>query len=286
MRSSICLLTIVWGLLCLQVSATENQSYENPVLISQERSCEIENIDAMRFENGFPDLRKVEVCIALNEIGKRLQETRWSPNLRNELIEIWWVFRSQRVLFSAMPEDKPRQMLALAEALPAAMSDGSFAAAVYLKKGVSRKDWFYHILLHELRHVYDFYVGWETGERLPPIEFERRAFHLMSQIDEETPKHMRHSKVPQLWKDKWKSLERSQLEYKREKAIEKYLSKTMFYRDLPTEIASVPTTNPSVANSQTNDDEEYVRPRLVRRPARATADSGTQDTPPIPPPPR
>lgn len=208
---------------CVQTVRSEH-IFANPILIDKSGSCESQNIDQTRFTPEFGNAEKRAICIGLGEIIDRVENTKWSNELIGELVAVWDTFLNHDVFFSRFPPNTETDFLALAHSFPPGKSRDRFSAAIYLKNGVESQSSFYSLLFHELRHVYDFNESWKSGVKLPRIELERRAFLLMSLMDQETPINRRFSIAPTLWQDNWINLEKSLLENTREKAIADYLN--------------------------------------------------------------
>lgn len=237
--------------------------FVNPLMIESRNGCSGTNIDDSRFTSKVGATRRVAICEAMNDVAERLRNGNWTRQLDEELTEVWRILRETKVVFDEMPADMPGGVVALARSFPDDVDGDSFVASVGLKSGIEEKKWFYHVVLHELRHVYDFHEIWRVGKNLPQFEIERRAFHMMSVFDQQTPRESRFSKVPQLWHDDWLKLPANELEFRRETAIAKFLKKSLFYRDLEPEPMS--SRNETQAVGPMPDESEYVRPRLVRR---------------------
>ena len=187
------ILTVVSGF--VQRVEGAPSKFSNPLLIKPESNCTAGNIAPDRFSAEITSDQRIEICRAIDLVSQRLDSGTWSSAMEWELKEVWNVFQTRKVYFAEMPSDKPRQVLALAESFPHGQQGSEYDACIYLKKGVTGNKWFYHVLLHEMRHNLDFYEIWATGRDVPQVELERRAFHMMSMMDAETPPEIRFSKV-------------------------------------------------------------------------------------------
>lgn len=214
------------------IEAAGQKTFGNPVKLDQKAECISPNIDMHRFSDDFGEDRKTGLCQALDEIARRLNDGHWSAPLEGELEDIWRVFSNRNIFFAPMPPGRSPKILAMVESFPVGSKVNEFSAALHVKEGIEDRKWFYHVILHELRHVYDFYEMWTRDLMIPDYEIERRAFRLMSAVDEETPEEERFSKVPSLWKDKWKKFDRARLEFARDEAIAGFLKKSLFYKNL------------------------------------------------------
>jgi hypothetical protein len=259
----VALILLLFG---FQTAGAADKIFSNPLLKNQNSGCTAGNLNQSRFSANLKASERILLCQSVASVAKRLNQGKWSAELGGELTEIWRNFAQEDVFFAEMPAGKSSDILALTESFPPGRSRSRFSAVIYLKNDVADKKWFYHVFLHELRHVYDFDDLFARGYDLPTVELERRAFHLMSLMDEETPDAIRFSKVPQLWKDKWKELPRNIRDYKRDEAISNFLKKAEFYRDLPPQIA----VWTGVAIKPDYDDEFGAPPKLRRRVPKAS----------------
>lgn len=235
--------------------------FHNPLEIDQMKGCQAENLVKERFSQEIDPERRIRICEAVNSVVERLNQGKWSDQLESELLEVWEIFCREHVFFASLGKDKPGNMLGLAQAFPDSKSGFIFEASISIKDGVEKKKWFYQVLLHEARHVDDFYCLWKEGKMLPSSELERRAFRMMSMFDQETPKDLRYSKLPQLWKDKWSNLAPDQMEFNRDAAIANFLRKSSYYRNIT---QNEPFVQPPSKN-QTYAEISLDPPKLVRR---------------------
>jgi hypothetical protein len=118
----------------------------------------------------------------------------------------------------------------MAEPFPSGNLNGNFEACVYLRPDAGGDNSFFQVLLHELRHVYDFHQAWKNKSSLDSLEIERRAFLLMGKLTRETRENV--SGVPKFWKDSWQNLSAQEISLKQSEAVEKYLRGSKFYREL------------------------------------------------------
>lgn len=207
-------------------------SFTNPLTKSPNANCAADNLKAERFtaESSFSD--RLRLCQALSAVAEKLNQTAWSPALAAELENIWRVFSIEPVTLRPMPPNSSSRMLAMAEPFPAGSMGARFSAAVYVRTEKSDESSFFQILLHELRHVLDFYETWKNKTALSSMEIERRAYSLMGKLTRETPEKEKFSGVPKFWKESWRKLSEDEINAKREAAIQKYLRSKKLYREL------------------------------------------------------
>lgn len=206
--------------------------FANPVLTISANGCAVNNLRTDRFNGEISSDDRLKICQAIDKITFKLNSTAWSPALSAELKSIWQVFSSEAVTLRLMPKGTSSRMLAMAEAFPAGADGGSFEACVYLRPDKSDAGSFFQVLLHELRHVYDFYDAWKNKTATNSAELERRAFVLMGKLSQETPEKESFSSLPKFWKESWKNLPGNEISFKREAAVEKYMRGNKFYREL------------------------------------------------------
>lgn len=226
--STFLLLTIF----CLSATVSFAEGFANPILSNGENGCAENNLRAERFDGEINARERVKLCRAIDKITNKLNATAWSPALHDELKNLWNVFAGEAVTFRTMRKDVPSRLLAMAEAFPSETSNTKFDACVYVRPEKSESEAFFQILLHELRHVADFHETWKNKTAIESLELERRAFLLMSKITEETPEKEKLSGVPKFWKEKWRKRSAEEIAVKRAAAIEKYLRKNNYYRNL------------------------------------------------------
>ncbi len=231
--------------LAICTQTVKSSVFSNPILVDKSEPCHSNNIDKNRFSLEVSEARQVSICQAIGEIEVRLNSYQWSPNLKSELIEIWKTFNQQEVFFAELPLNAAPEILAVAHSFPPGKTRNKFSCVIYLRRDVELRRFFYHAFFHELRHVYDFYAIWDTDSDISQFEVERRAFRLLSLIDEETPKKNRFSKTPALWRDEWKTLNAASREIMRERAILKFLKHSMHYNNLTAKEAGVEESSTS-----------------------------------------
>lgn len=246
---------------CSAIAAKSNE-FSNPLLINSNLTCVTTNIDSKRFSPDLDKSRIVEICDGVQDIVARLNTNLWSKDLKLELEKIWKSYTERDVFFSPMPPNIDSSIFAVAHSFPPGKRRDVFSATIYLKNGVENKEFFYHVVFHELRHVHDFNEIWISGLDISTFELERRAFRLMSRVDEETPKERRFSKTPELWREDWAKLDHESREEKRTGEIAKFLSKSKHYKGLKDEEKVV-----VLVAAETTDLELEVQtpPKLVRR---------------------
>ncbi len=206
--------------------------FANPLVTTAGASCSTENLRNEKFVSETPLVERIRVCLALDKITAKLNQTVWSPALSTELKFIWQTFSVQQVTLRSMQNKFPSQILAMAEPFPEKTRGDIFTAAVYIRLENSDDASFFQILLHELRHVHDFYETWKNKTALSSIEIERRAYLLMGKLTRETAEKERFSGVPKFWKESWRNLSESEISEKREAAIQKFLRGKKLYREL------------------------------------------------------
>ena len=206
--------------------------FTNPLTKTPGAGCAADNLRAARFVSEFGLDERVNLCRAFDKITNKLNQTAWSPALSAELKSVWQVFSNEPVTLRPMPPRTSSRTLAMAEPFPANSSGANFTAAVYLRSEKSDDESFFCILLHELRHVFDFYETWKNKTWLSSVEIERRAYSLMGKLTRETPERESFSGVPKFWKESWRKHSEAKISAKREAAIQKYLRGKKQYRDL------------------------------------------------------
>ncbi|MBA2620905.1 MAG: hypothetical protein H0U87_06870 [Acidobacteria bacterium] len=209
--------------------------FTNPILKFAGAGCTAENLRAERFTSETGADERVKLCLAIDKITDKLNRNAWSPALSHELESIWQVFSDETVALRPMPKNTSSKMLAMAEAFPAGIGDGTgrnYAACVYVRAEKSENKSFFQVLFHELRHVFDFYDTWKNKTSLNSLEIERRAFVLMGKITQETPEKEKFSNVPKFWKESWRKSSGEEIAAKRVAAIDKYLFGSKYYRNL------------------------------------------------------
>lgn len=218
---------IVFSLFAQKSSAT---SFHNPLHEMKESGCKEQNLLNKHLSGELSADERLKICRAIDKIVVKLNSKVWSPELAKELKNIWQVFSAENVVLLPMPRKISSRIMALAEPFPSGRVGSKFEATVYIRPEKSDGDSFFLVLLHELRHVYDFQRAWQTKLSLDSLEVERRAFLLMSRLTEESG--FSSSGVPNFWKDSWRSLPASEIAAKRVEAVDKYLRKNKFYRRL------------------------------------------------------
>lgn len=215
---------------CPTAIHAENANFANPVVKDAKAGCVMENLRAERFASEILSDERVKLCAAIEKISGKLNSTEWSPELSAELKNIWQVFAGEAVTFRPMPQGASARVAAMAEPFPAGSAQEDFAACVYVRPEKSHNAVFFQLLLHELRHVFDFHEVWKNKDSINSLEVERRAYLLMSRLSEETPKNEKFSGIPKLWKESWRRHSSAEIAQKREKAVEKFLRKNKLYR--------------------------------------------------------
>ena len=207
------------------------EPFVNPVLKTSGDGCQTNNLRIERFNAEISADERLKVCQAIEKITIRLNSHNWSPALSSELRAIWQVFSAEAgVTLRLIPKGTTYRMLAMAEAFPAGTVGETFEASVYLRPEASSKNSFFQVLLHELRHVYDFHETWKNKGAIHSLEVERRAFLLMSRLTEETREGV--DGIPKFWKNSWQKLPEAEVSFKRREAVEKYLRGSKYYRQM------------------------------------------------------
>ncbi|MGI8788864.1 MAG: hypothetical protein ACR2HG_14015 [Pyrinomonadaceae bacterium] len=210
-------------------------NFENPLLKINNANCAADNLRAERFASEISESDREKLCQAIDKITYKLNATAWSPEVSSELQSVWQTFSNEAVTLRSMPRGISSRMLAMSEPFPAGSVGGNFSACVYVRPEKSDNAAFFQILLHELRHVYDFHDTWSNKTSVNSLELERRAFLLVSKLAQETPEREKFSDIKKLWKESWRNLSPSEIAEKRESAVEKYLRNNKYYRDLAQE---------------------------------------------------
>lgn len=207
-------------------------AFANPITNTPGAGCSANNLRAERFSADVGANEREKICRAIDKIADKLNANIWSPALSAELQSIWRVFSTEPVSLRSMPAGTPSQMLAMAEPFPDRTNANIFTAAVYVRPEKTDDAAFFQIMLHELRHVYDFQQTWRDQTTLDSMEIERRAYLLVSKLAQETPEKENFSGISKLWKESWRNRSEAEISLKREKAIQKYLRGKKFYRDI------------------------------------------------------
>lgn len=231
--------------------------FTNPVTKTSGAGCVADNLRAERFVSELALYERVRLCQALDKITNKLNQTAWSPALSAELKSVWQVFSTEPVTLRPMPQGTSSRMLAMAEPFPAGSTGAGFTAAVYVRSERSDEESFFQILLHELRHVLDFYETWKNKTALPSMEIERRAYSLMGKLTRETPEKERFSGVPKFWKESWRKRSETEISAKRETAIQKYLRGKKQYRDLAQDPARQTLDYSNLKTTAKSDDRQF-----------------------------
>lgn len=201
----------------------------NPALVEFDSKCQIENINPTRFDQSFNIEQKVEVCEALQNILVQLNQN-WSPQLQDEINQMWQVFISQNIKIRPMKSGVSSSIVAAAEAFTE--KNVVFNASIYLRPEKFKQKSFFLVFIHELRHIYDFYQLWQNRGSISEAEFEKRGFRVMSKVYQETPKKEHFFRLQTFWEDNWKNLSTDKIESRREDKIESWMKKNSFYKNL------------------------------------------------------
>jgi hypothetical protein len=231
-RLYFCCALFIIAAFAASAAASKAADFTNPLLKISNAGCTNGNLRAGRFSADVSLNDRLNFCSSINRVTIKLNSVRWSAGLSIELKNIWQAFSFQTVTLRKMPKGESPRMLAMSEAFPSGVVGKNFEASVYLRSENIYSDAFFQIMLHELRHIYDFYEMWRSKGRMNSIEVERRAFRLMSKISQETPERENFSSLPKFWDDSWAKLPEQEISSRRDRAIEKYLQDNKFYRDL------------------------------------------------------
>lgn len=229
------ILRVIFSLILLLSFSTitaDAKGFANPVLKTAESVCLSDNLQNTKFAPEIGQTDRLKICKALNNVSVKLSSTRWSPALTGELLSIWRVFSSEKVIIRPMPANTSSRVLALAEPFSSGIIGNKFEASIFVRPNKCEDDSFFLIFFHELRHVYDFYESWTNRQKLGAIELERRAFRLMGKISRETPEKENFLSLPKFWKDSWRHLPEIKILQNIETAVENYLQRKKFYRQL------------------------------------------------------
>ncbi len=205
--------------------------FSNPAVYRFEDGCVPANLNRSRFAEGLSSGDRVLFCHAFQRVSDELNGTNWSPELRAELQEIWQVFINENVKIRPMRRGVSKRIPLAAEPFTRGQGNFDFNASIYIRPKYAKKDSFFLMAMHELRHIYDFYKLWETGSALPEAELEKRGFLIMGRIARETKEKEKFSRLPKVWKDSWTMYAESQIESKMEQTVEKFMGRSSFYKD-------------------------------------------------------
>jgi hypothetical protein len=211
-------------------AATMPNAFNNPLLVETRGQCAEGNINSARFENNLSPSEMVSLCRSIEQVASTLRTGDWSDSLGSELASIWQVFARENVQLKRIDASLPKRVLAVAEPFPDGTVGNRFEAGIYIRPDKVDSEGFFQVLLHEMRHVYDFYQTWSMQSAIANIEVERRAFLLMSRLSEESHSSGKFSGVPSFWKKKWLKLSADEAEANRQNSVNKYLQKNKIYR--------------------------------------------------------
>lgn len=211
----------------VNISAAE---FINPVLKATHNGCTSNNLQPARFTLEVNENERIKLCQAIDKITNKLNSTNWSPELSDELQNIWRVFSSQAVTLHSMPSGISTRVAAMAKPYPKGGSAAEFSAGVYVRPEKSGKVSFFQVFLHELRHVYDFHETWANKRAVNSLELERRAYVLTSKLTQETPEKESLSDIRNFWKESWQNLPAAEISFRRDTAIRKFLHGSKYYQ--------------------------------------------------------
>lgn len=203
--------------------------FQNPVLVNANKGCDAGNLNTNKFDSRISSAQQIEFCQALQEVSVKLNYN-WSPQLKEEVQEIWDVFMSQNVKIRPMKEGMPSRIIAAAEAFTE--NTRGFNASFYLRPEKLNDKTFFLSFMHELRHVYDFYTLWDNQTYITEAELEKRGFRIMGKLHQEMPEKDSFFRFPTFWDNNWRNLSAAEIERKREEEIEKFMRGNDLYKHL------------------------------------------------------
>ena len=209
----------------------KNLAFPNPILLKSDQGCRLENINLQRFDKEISTSQSTAFCEVLQEIAVRLNGN-WSPALKAEMQQIWWVFLHENVKIRPMKSGTSGRVLAAAEAFTDNTPGAGFNASFYLRVNRVKDKSFFYVFMHELRHVYDFYDLYKNQTHITEAELEKRGFRIMGEIYQETQNKPKFYRLPTFWEDGWKNLPQTEIAQKRDKKIEKFMRGNGFYKHL------------------------------------------------------
>lgn len=268
----------IFFLLSIAVSGQKNEfinssfignstTFQNPLLSDAYKSCRPENLDATKFEAQISTSQRMLFCEAFQEISLSL-DSNWSPALKSELRQIWQVFTSENVKIRLLGKNVSSNVRAMAESFTETTTDRKFTASLYLRPERVKDKSFLPIMMHELRHIFDFYTLWKNKTSITEAELEKRAFRIIGKINQELPAGDRFSKVPTFWDDDWKHLTPGEINGKREEKIEKFMRDSAGYKHLlsnPRKYLVGYTSNSSIMREESNPNVKNSGEKLPQR---------------------
>ncbi len=213
-------------------SANSNYVFTNPTTVAFAEGCSRDNIKRSKVSKKLSRDEELKICNALQSVANQLNKNDWSPSVRAELRAIWDVFHNENVTIQPMMKNISRSIAAMAEGFVPNTKRGKFSANLYLRPDKAGSSDFLLVSMHELRHIYDFYMVWQNQKGISQAELEKRGFRIMSRIARETPQREKFSRLPKLWEEDWKSLTEKQISSIVESRIEKYMNGSKFYREI------------------------------------------------------
>lgn len=205
--------------------------YSNPLIFKQSNGCQRENLDPARFDRELDAETRISFCEAVQDVSNKLKQ-KWSPDLSDEIGQIWQVFTSQKVVIRPMKKGVSSNVIAAAEAFTNNETGAGFNASFYLRAGRVRDKSFLLVFMHEMRHAADFYSLWKNHTSITEAELEMRGFRIMGRIYAELRDKPYFFRMPTFWDDDWKNLPPSEIERRREEKIEKFMRGNGFYKSL------------------------------------------------------
>ena len=206
-------------------------AFSNPTVRRFEDGCVAGNIRSKRFASEIPASQRMLFCRAFQSVSNKLNQTDWSPALREELEAIWQVFLTQDVKIRPMRKKFSKRILLAAEPFTRGQGNYDFTASIYIRPKYVNKKLFFVLAMHELRHIYDFYRLYESETSLSEGEMEKRGFRIMGRIARETKVKEKFKALPKVWKSSWKMYSSDKFHAKMEKNIVKFMRRSPFYRD-------------------------------------------------------
>lgn len=242
-------------------------AFQNPLLSDAGKSCRPENLVAAKFDAQISAVQRMLFCEALQDISLSLNNN-WSPALKSELQQIWQVFMRENIKIRLMEKSVSSNYRAMAEAFTENKSGGGFNASLYLRPENAGEKAFFPIVIHELRHIYDFYMVWKSKTSITEGELEKRAFRIIGKINQELPANERYSMVPTFWEDDWKQLPPGEIYSKREEKIEKFMRSSPTYKHLladPQKYLVDYTSNSTIRQEESDPNDPNTGEKLPQR---------------------
>ena len=212
-------------------SAAPLPIFTNPTVLNQKNGCRADNLNFAKFSNDLSSGERLTYCQAVESVSAKLSQN-WSPELRNEIQQIWTVFANEKVKIRPMKKNLSSRILAAAEAFTEPAETAGFNASFYLRANRADDKSFLLVFMHEMRHVADFYALWKTHGQMTEADLEMRGFRIMGKIYQEMADKPYFFSLPTFWEDDWKNLSAGEIEERRTRKIEKFMRGNGFYKSL------------------------------------------------------